>query len=1056
VLKNQIKFSAISSLVISFLLVAFSAFLRTELLSDLGLRLTYITFFPAVFFSALIGGLGGGLLATLLSGLFVTLWRQPDGQQFVNDSLDWIGLGIFTLNGIAVSVIVWKLMLAKFSGNKARSLFSNILENAPTGMHIATLDGHILQSNRAMREIVGFQKEELENLLISNLTHPEDRNISKENFERLLNGEKSVVYEKRYLHKNGSPVWVQVSLSLEEDDEGIPLYFIGQVEDISARKQAESLLLARDAEILEGQMILQSVLNHMPAMIGYWNRDLTNKFGNQAYQEWFGIPPEQLRGKHIREVLGEKLYRLNQPYIQAVLKGETQLFERIITDASGRQRHTQTSYLPDIIEEEQVSGFFVLVTDITQLKTAEQRIIQSEATLRAMYDNLPFLAWMKDTQGRYIQANKVFIKNTGLTCLEDLNGKTDFDFWPQELAEHYRAVDDEVIRTRQRKKLAEKILTDGHEHWVETFKSPVIDDQERVLGTIGLARDITGEREIDEKLNLAASIYDNSSEGMLITDEENRIIAVNSAFTQITGYSAEEVAGKNPRIFSSGMHDKAFYKEMWNSINTHGFWQGEICDRKKNGETHFKRLTINVLLSPEGKIYRHVALFSDITHIKKNEALIWHQANYDALTDLPNRRLFLDRLEQEINKAHRSGASLAVLFIDLDRFKEVNDTLGHQSGDTVLVEAAKRIEKCVRSSDTVSRLGGDEFMVLLTDLDDHSHVEGIAEKILLSLSEPLKLGNDLFFTSGSIGITLYPNDAKTSDELIKNADQAMYVSKNGGRNRFSYFTSEMQERAQARLKLASDLRRALDEKQFSLFYQPIIDLRTQKIHKAETLIRWSHPVRGLVTPADFIPFAEETGLIVEIGEWIFEEAANFLKEISRKTRQPFQISVNKSPVQFHKQLKGKDWVSYLHEIGVDPKQIVVEITEGLLLDGDITVKNRLLEFRDAGIEVAIDDFGTGYSSLSYLNKFGIDYLKIDQSFIRNLQNGSSEMAISEAIIVMAHKLGLKVIAEGVETEEQRDLLVAAECDFVQGYLYSKPLSSKDFEELLTKDLLTVG
>jgi diguanylate cyclase (GGDEF)-like protein/PAS domain S-box-containing protein len=1056
VLKNQIKFSAISSLVISFLLVAFSAFLRTELLSDLGLRLTYITFFPAVFFSALIGGLGGGLLATLLSGLFVTLWRQPDGQQFVNDSLDWIGLGIFTLNGIAVSVIVWKLMLAKFSGNKARSLFSNILENAPTGMHIATLDGHILQSNRAMREIVGFQKEELENLLISDLTHPEDRNISKENFERLLNGEKSVVYEKRYLHKNGSPVWVQVSLSLEEDDEGIPLYFIGQVEDISARKQAESLLLARDAEILEGQMILQSVLNHMPAMIGYWNRDLTNKFGNQAYQEWFGIPPEQLRGKHIREVLGEKLYRLNQPYIQAVLKGETQLFERIITDASGRQRHTQTSYLPDIIEEEQVSGFFVLVTDITQLKTAEQRIIQSEATLRAMYDNLPFLAWMKDTQGRYIQANKVFIKNTGLTCLEDLNGKTDFDFWPQELAEHYRAVDDEVIRTRQRKKLAEKILTDGHEHWVETFKSPVIDDQERVLGTIGLARDITGEREIDEKLNLAASIYDNSSEGMLITDEENRIIAVNSAFTQITGYSAEEVAGKNPRIFSSGMHDKAFYKEMWNSINTHGFWQGEICDRKKNGETHFKRLTINVLLSPEGKIYRHVALFSDITHIKKNEALIWHQANYDALTDLPNRRLFLDRLEQEINKAHRSGASLAVLFIDLDRFKEVNDTLGHQSGDTVLVEAAKRIEKCVRSSDTVSRLGGDEFMVLLTDLDDHSHVEGIAEKILLSLSEPLKLGTDLFFTSGSIGITLYPNDAKTSDELIKNADQAMYVSKNGGRNRFSYFTSEMQERAQARLKLASDLRRALDEKQFSLFYQPIIDLRTQKIHKAEALIRWSHPVRGLVTPADFIPFAEETGLIVEIGEWIFEEAANFLKEISRKTRQPFQISVNKSPVQFHKQLKGKDWVSYLHEIGVDPKQIVVEITEGLLLDGDITVKNRLLEFRDAGIEVAIDDFGTGYSSLSYLNKFGIDYLKIDQSFIRNLRNGSSEMAISEAIIVMAHKLGLKVIAEGVETEEQRDLLVAAECDFVQGYLYSKPLSSKDFEELLTKDLLTVG
>lgn len=1050
VLKNPIKFFAISSLVISFLLVAFSAFLRVGLLSDLELRLTYITFFPAVFFSALVGGLEGGLLATLLSSLFVISWRQPDGQRLLNDSLDWVGLGIFILNGIAVSVIVWKLMLAKFSGNKVQSLFNNILENAPIGMHIATLDGHILQSNRAMREILGFQKEEFESLQISELTHPEDRNVSQESFERLLGGEKSVVYEKRYLHKNGNPVWVQVSLSLEKDSEGIPLYFIGLVENISERKQAESLLLARDAEILEGQMLLQTVLNHMPAMIGYWNRNLTNKFGNQAYQEWFGIPPEQLRGKHIREVLGEEIFRLNQPYIEAVLKGETQLFERIITDASGRQRYTQTSYLPDV-EDGVVNGFFVLTTDITQLKTAERRIIQSEASLRAMYDNLPFLAWMKDTQGRYIQANKVFIKNTGLTSLDDLNGKTDFDFWPQELAEHYRAVDEEVIRTRKQKKLVEKNLADGHEYWVETYKSPVIDDQERVLGTIGLARDITAERETDEKLNLAASIYENSSEGMLITDEENHIIAVNSAFTQITGYSAEEVAGKNPRIFSSGMHDKSFYKDMWDAINTKGFWQGEICDRKKNGETHIKRLTINVILNPEGKIYRHVALFSDITHIKKNEALIWHQANYDSLTDLPNRRLFLDRLEQEINKANRSGSSLAVLFIDLDRFKEVNDTLGHQSGDTVLVEAAKRIEECVRSSDTVSRLGGDEFMVLLTDLDDYSHVENIAEKILLSLSEPLKLGNDLFFTSGSIGITLYPNDAKTSEELVKNADQAMYVAKSGGRNRFCYFTSEMQEKAQARLKLAADLRRALDEKQFCLVYQPVVDLHTQKIHKAEALVRWNHPVRGLVSPVDFIPFAEETGLIVEIGEWIFEEAARFVHKMSKKTPQPFQISVNKSPVQFHQRLKSKDWITHLEEIGVDPKQIVVEITEGVLLDGDIEVKNRLLEFRDAGIEVAIDDFGTGYSSLSYLNKFGIDYLKIDQSFTKNIQKGSSEMAISEAIIVMAHKLGLKVIAEGVETENQRDLLVEAGCDFAQGYFYSRPLSSEDFEELLAKN-----
>lgn len=434
-----------------------------------------------------------------------------------------------------------------------------------------------------------------------------------------------------------------------------------------------------------------------------------------------------------------------------------------------------------------------------------------------------------------------------------------------------------------------------------------------------------------------------------------------------------------------------------------------------------------------------------------SQELIWHQANYDPLTELPNRRLFMDRLDQEILKANRLGTSIAILFIDLDRFKEVNDTLGHHAGDTMLVEAAKRIGRCVRSSDTVSRLGGDEFMVILADLDDHSHVESIAGKILASLKEPLKLENDLFFTSGSIGITLYPNDAKTADELVKNADQAMYVSKNGGRNRFSYFTHSMQEKALAKLKLASDLRNAIENKQFSLFYQPIVDLSTGKIHKAEALIRWNHPIQGIVSPADFIPLAEETGLIVKIGDWIFKEAADFTKHITQITGQAFQISVNKSPIQFHERLQGEDWVLYLNKIGLDPKQIVVEITEGLLLDSDTLVKSRLLEFRDAGIEVAIDDFGTGYSSLAYLNQFDIDYLKIDQSFTRNLHPGSSEMAISEAIIVMAHKLGLKVIAEGVETEGQRDLLAAANCDFAQGYLYSRPLPAKDFENLLSKN-----
>ena len=698
------------------------------------------------------------------------------------------------------------------------------------------------------------------------------------------------------------------------------------------------------------------------------------------------------------------------------------------------------------------SAMVLTLADITELKNAQQRISESEASLKAMFDNLPFLAWMKDTESRLIHVNKHWLKNIGAASIESVIGKTDYDFWPQDLAEHYRDIDLEVMQTREKKKLIEKAINNGTEYWVETLKSPVVDDFGKVIGTVGLARDVTQERESQEQLQLTASIYEFSSEGMIVTDAEYKIIAVNAAFTQLTGFSAAEVIGKNPNILSSKTHDTTFFQAIWTSIKSNGCWQGEICDRKKNGELHTKRLTINTIPNSRGEPYRYIGLFSDITELKKNEALIWHQANYDFLTKLPNRRLFQDRLDQEIIRANRLATSIAVLFIDLDQFKEVNDTLGHHAGDVLLVEVAKRIEGCLRTSDTVSRFGGDEFMVILTDMKNNSDIECIAQKILLSLAKPITVDHELFFITGSIGITTYPNDAETSEELVRNADQAMYASKNAGRNRFSYFTSSMQEKALARLKLTSELRSAVENNELHLFYQPIVELATGKICKAEALVRWFHPTRGIVSPADFIPLAESTGLIVEMGDWIFKEAAQFAKHLSLTTNQPFQISVNKSPIQFHQRLKNDDWMVYLTEIDLPAKQIVVEITEGLLLELDSSIKNRLLEYRDAGIEVAIDDFGTGYSSLAYLNKFDIDYLKIDQSFTKNIQLGSSDLAISEAIIVMAHKLGLKIIAEGVETEVQRDLLAAAGCDYLQGYFYSRPIPANDFELLLSKNI----
>ena len=448
--------------------------------------------------------------------------------------------------------------------------------------------------------------------------------------------------------------------------------------------------------------------------------------------------------------------------------------------------------------------------------------------------------------------------------------------------------------------------------------------------------------------------------------------------------------------------------------------------------------------------YEFSAFIRDITEQKASEELIWNQANFDSLTGLPNRHMFHDRLAQDIKKAHRAGLKTALLFIDLDKFKEVNDTLGHSMGDILLQEAARRISTCVREADTVARLGGDEFTVILTGLEEVGSVDRVAENILQNLAKPFQLDDEIAYVSASIGITLYPDDATETEDMLKNADQAMYVAKNRGRNRFDYFTVSMQQAAQVRLQLTNELRGALESKQFRVYYQPIVELGSGCIIKAEALVRWQHPERGLISPALFIPLAEETGLIVEIGDWVFREAARQIKYWQTQYDPEFQISVNMSPVQFGNitVCAGDEWPAYLRELDCPGRGLIIEITEGLLLDADSDVARKLLQFRDAGMQTAIDDFGTGYSSLSYLKKFDIDYLKIDQSFVRDLETDPNDLALSEAIIVMAHKLGLKVVAEGVETATQCKILTAAGCDHGQGYLFSRPIPAEEFEALL--------
>ena len=473
----------------------------------------------------------------------------------------------------------------------------------------------------------------------------------------------------------------------------------------------------------------------------------------------------------------------------------------------------------------------------------------------------------------------------------------------------------------------------------------------------------------------------------------------------------------------------------------------EIHALNRDGHEFPVELSISVIDSPD--LQEFSAYIRDISQRKQAETIIWNQANFDSLTSLPNRNLFLERLEHEALNCDRSKLSLALLYLDLDHFKEVNDSLGHDMGDLLLVEVSRRLKKAVREIDTVARPSGDEFTIILGQIDDQLSVQRVCQQLLDSLSEPLTLDNEIVHVTASIGVSFYPDDANSIDVLQRNADQAMYAAKASGRNCYQFYTAEFQERAQRKRQMIMDLREAVNQSQFEVYYQPIVNLLDDSMIKAEALLRWHHPQAGMVSPAVFIPIAEETGLIHDIGNWVFYQATQQATLWRKQFDNNFQISVNTSSLQWIENAAGMNqWFTHLIEQGIDGTALCIEITEAVLIDANDRITNRLLEFRDANIQVSIDDFGTGYSSLSYLKNFDIDYLKIDQSFVRNLDQQQNDLALCEAMIVMAHKLGIQVIAEGVETKSQDRILRDIGCDYGQGYLYSRPISALDLTALI--------
>jgi diguanylate cyclase (GGDEF)-like protein/PAS domain S-box-containing protein len=541
---------------------------------------------------------------------------------------------------------------------------------------------------------------------------------------------------------------------------------------------------------------------------------------------------------------------------------------------------------------------------------------------------------------------------------------------------------------------------------------------------------------------LAATVFNKAAEAIVVTDADNRIEMVNPAFCSITGYSADEVIGENPRILQSGKHSLEFYKNLWASLLKKGSWQGEIWNRRKNGKVYPEWSAISVVRDENNKIINHVAMFVDISKWKKYEKDIWKQANFDLLTGLPNRNMVMDRLKQEIERVKRNEMKFAVFFIDLDHFKNVNDSMGHSAGDELLKQAADRISKSVRHTDIVARLGGDEFITILLDTSEKFVMERIARQILHGISQPYIIQKKSeVFLSGSIGVTVCPDDASSVELLLQNADTAMYKAKEKGRNNVQFFTEEMNRKLVAHIEIEKDLRQALANQEFEVYYQPIINLCTDDIVSVEALIRWNHPDKGFIAPDIFIKVAEETGLIIPIGEWVLKKSLSDILVVNKYRKKPIKVAVNFSSRQFMD--KNRLMVSLIQnaivESGAKAEYLEIEITESILMEDKTKIAEDLWGIRQLGINIHLDDFGTGYSSLSYLKAFPIDLIKIDRSFVMDVVENQDSANLVSAIIAMGKSLHMKTVAEGIETVEQLQVLKNNGCELGQGYLFSKPL-----------------
>lgn len=894
--------------------------------------------------------------------------------------------------------------------------------------------GTFISANPRWYSMLGYTPEELPGLGIHMLHPPEDIEEHFSNFSRMARGDLEVVRDASVLRKDGGIFYADISaLPIEV---GGKYYLAGVFRDVTARVVAERALRASEEKY-------RVLVDNQNELIVKFTPDLRLTFVNPVYCRTFSKREDELIGRTFVPLINEvdharvleSLDRLRQP-------PHTCYHEERVTTVDGERwlAWSDRAITDDHGEIVEVVG---VGRDITERKRLEAQLAEAQKLAHIG-------SWELD-----IPSGNLYWSDEIFRILEI--DKAQFDVSYEAFLNIIHPDDRDFVNDTYRQSVADRTLytiehrlcmPDGRIKYVQELGETLYATDGSPLRSIGTVQDITERWEQGQKLRQWAAAFENTVEGVLITDAESNIIDVNQAFVHLTGYSREEVLGKKPSLRRSHLQTSEFFHQMWTTLKTTGSWQGEIWNRKKNGEVSPEWLTITTLYEANGKPSNYVGVFTDISAIKESEQRLSYMANHDPLTDLPNRSVLSDRVDQALLRGRRSGEKLAVLFLDLDHFKTINDTLGHPVGDRLLKEVAKRLRTLLRESDTVGRLGGDEFLILIEDFTSHQEVDVVADKIISAMTQRFEVDEHELYIGGSIGISVGPDDGQTASVLIQNADAAMYKSKDAGRNTFHYYSTEFTEAAKLRYDLVVELRHALERNEFELYYQPKIRLHDGSLTGAEVLLRWNNPQRGMVPPDVFIPLAEDNGLIVEIGSWVLQTACKSLADWKRRGLPIVQLAVNVSAIQIFRGNLLDVVNGVLSNCALDAAALEIEITESVLMHSPEKARQVLGALRERGVRLALDDFGTGYSSLSNLKNFPFSTIKIDRTFVEDIASDSQDESIIKAVIAMGRSLELEVVAEGVETSAQESFLLHHGCHQAQGYLYSKPVPMLAFEALL--------